>query len=309
VLVVRKIQPSDRRRSRVPVLLALFTLASVVVFSLIQEIVYGELLPRLPGYIVIIGYCGSVAAVMAIHDFAQRYSARKRGGFQAVSYLIPGIPFITSFLPSLGFAASQREPALNRDRLFDTVVVGPVAILILAVLFYAVGDLTRTQSAITLVAARAQLANSALTINTINPNALQIALDSALTTWLPSIAPGYVAISPLADGATVGFLLAFIGFLPMATYDGGFLSSLAWGSRAAKASSYLSVLALLAIDTPNYWALAIIALLLAGRPFQIKVSDDVSPLSVSRQWVLIGTLVLVFLCLPIPQNLATFQLP
>lgn len=309
VLVVRKTQPPAGKRSRVPVLLALFTMASVFVFSLIQEIADGQLSPLFPGYLVIIGYCGSVAAMMALHDLAQRYSARKRGGGRSTSYLIPGIPLITSFLPSLGFAATQREPAVNRDSLFDTVFVGPIAILLLAMLFYAVGDLTRTQSAITLDAARAQLANSTLSFNTINPNALQYALDTALTPWLPNVASGYVPISPLADGATVGFLLAFIGFLPIASYDGGYLSSLAWRGRAAKAAGYLSVLALLAIDTPNYWALGIIALLLAGRPFQPKILDEVSPLSVSRQWVFIGTLVIAILCLPIPQNLATFLLP
>ena len=244
--------------------------------------------------------------MMAMHELAQRFSARKRGGGRATSYLLPGIPQITSFLPSVGFAAAQREPAVNRDSLFDTVVVGPMAILLLALIFFGVGDLTRIQSTTTLDAARAHLANSTLTITSINPNFLQIAVDTALTPWLPKVAANYVPISPLLDGSTVGFLLAFVGLLPISSYDGGYLSSVALGARAARAANYLTVLAFFALDTPNYWALGLVAFFLAGRPFQVKVYDDVSALSGSRRWVLVGTLVLAILCLPIPKNLAYF---
>lgn len=304
VLMLRKIQPAPVTRSRLPVLLALFTLASVVVFSILQELVDEELLPSLPGYLVLFGFGGSIAAVIGAHELAQRLSARRRGGGHAVSYLIPGIPFITSFLPSLGFVASQRQPALNRDRLFDTVIAGPLAIVLLATLFYAIGDVTAVQSSVPF--AKIELANSTVTINS---NAIQVGIDAALSHWLPVVSAGHVAVSPVADGATISFLLAFIALLPMATFDGGLLTSIAWGSKAARVTSYLSVLGLLVIDTPNYWALAVVVLLLAGRPSQLKVLDEVSRLSSSRQWLLIGLLVLAFLCLPIPKNLATFPLP
>ena len=309
VLILRRIQAAEHRRSRIPVLLALFTLVSVVVFALEQEIVDEQFLPSFPGSFVIIGYSISVTAIMIIHELAQRFSARKKSGGRATSYLLPGIPQITSFLPSMGFAASQREPALNRDSLYDTVIAGPLAILILALVLFAVGDLTRIPSTITLQAVRAHLTNSTLTITSINPNPLQIALDAALTPWLPSVAPGYVSISPLMDGATVGFLLAFIGMLPIMSYDGGFLATAAWGLRAGRAANYISVAALFLLDTPNYWGLGLVAFFLAGRPFQLKVHDEVTPLSSSRRWITVGIIALAFLCLPIPQNLATFQLP
>jgi hypothetical protein len=109
----------------------------------------------------------------------------------------------------------------------------------------------------------------------------------------------------------VGFILAFIGLLPMTIYDGGLLSCIAWGERAARVTTYLSVLLLLLIDMnyATYWAVAIVALLLAGRPVRLKLLDEVSALSSSRRWVFIGSLVLAFLCLPVPHSLATFPLP
>jgi hypothetical protein len=227
---------------------------------------------------------------------------RKDGG-HARSYLIPSIPFLPPFLPSLGFAASQHEPALNRDRLFDTVIVGPLAMLGVAMVLYVVGDLSATQSAA--LVPGSQLANSTVSINS---NAIQMGIDAVLRPLLPALAPGNVWVSPIADGATVGFILVFVGLLPMAFYDGGFLSSLVLPEGAARLGSYLSVLALLVLDTPTYWALAVVVLLLAGRPFQLRLRDEVSGLSATRRWVFLGAVVLAFLCLPLPHNLGTLPL-
>lgn len=304
VLIVRKNEPTARKESRLPVLLALFTLVSLVVFSLLQQSVYEQLAPGLPGYLVFFGFGAAIALLMGAHELGQRFAARRRQGGRASSYLIPGIPFLPPFLPSLGFATSQREPALNRDSLFDTVIAGPLAILGLTIVLYALGDLTAVHSSVLFQST--QLANSTISIN---PNAIQMAVDSVLGPFLPSVAPGYVQVSPVADGATVGFILVFFGFLPMVSFDGGFLSNIAWGPKAARVTNYLSVLALLVLDTPTYWALAIVVLLLAGRPFRLRLLDEVSPLSTSRQWVFIGSLVLAFLCLPVPHNLGTLPLP
>jgi uncharacterized membrane protein (DUF485 family) len=303
VLVLRKAEPSARPPPRLPALLALLTLVSIVVFSLLQRVVYEQLAPSIGGYQVFFGFGVAVAVMLGAHEVAQRYVAKARHGGHANSYLLPGIPFLPPFIPSLGFAASQTEPALNRDRLFDTVVAGPLAILGLAIVFYILGDVTAVQSSITFQASR--LANSTVSIN---PSVIQMAIDSALGPVLPKVAQGYLLLSPVSDGATVGFVLAFVGLLPMASFDGGLLSTSALGSRAARAATYLSVLALLVLDTPTYWALAVVVLLIAGRPFKLKLLDDVSRLSSSRKWAYVGLLVLAFLCLPFPHNLGTYAL-
>lgn len=304
VLILRKTDNSTRKQSRLPALLALFTLASLVVFSLLQRVVYEQLAPSLPGYEVFFGFGATIAILMGAHELGQRLAAGRRDAGHARSYLIPMIPFLPPFVPSLGFATSQREPALDRNSLFDTVIAGPLAILGLAIVLYAVGDLTSVQSSVLFQGS--QLANSTVSVNL---NAIQMGVDALLGPFLPTTATGYFQVSPIADGATVGFLLVFFGLLPMVSFDGGFLSTIAWGSKAARVTTYLGVFALLLLDTPTYWALAIVVLLLAGRPYQLKLLDEVSGLSTSRQWVFVGALVLAFLCLPIPHNLATFALP
>jgi len=303
VLMVRKADTTPRRQSRLPVLFALFTSITLFVFALLQEQLYQQLVPALSAYAVFIEFTITIAVMLGAHELVQRYVGRRKDAGHSSSYLIPSIPFLPPFLPSLGFAASQHEPALNRDRLFDTVIVGPLAVLGLAILFYIIGDFTATQSAA--LVPGSQLANSTVSINS---NAIQIGIDAVLRPLLPSAAPGNVLVSPIGDGATVGFILVFIGLLPMAFYDGGFLSSLVLPEGPARLASYLSVLALLVLDTPTYWALAVVVLLLAGRPFQLRLRDEVSGLSTARRWVFLGAVVLAFLCLPFPHNLGTLPL-
>lgn len=303
VLTLRKAEPSHARASRVTVILALFTLASVVVFALAEVLNYEELAPSVPSYYVFIGFASGTALLLGAHELGQRLLAKRRSAGHANSYLIPWLPFLPP-APSLGFATAQREPAMNRDSLFDTVIAGPLAILVLAIVIYAVGDLTAAQS--TLLYQWAHGANStALT----NPNAIEMSLDAVLGPVLPKTAADALAISPLADAATVGFIIVFIGLLPMAFFDGGFLSAMAIGPLLARAASYLSVVALMVLDTPTYWALAVLVLLLAGRPFQLRLLDEVSELSRSRKWVFALSVVLAFLSLPLPHNLATLPLP
>ena len=306
VLVLRKAEQTPSRQSRVTVLMALLTLASLGVFAYFQLPVDEQLLPSVSAGYVFFGFAGTVAVLLGAHEMGQRLAARNGRAGHSNSYLIPGVPFITSFLPSLGFVNTQREPAVNKDALFDVVIAGPLAILVLAIVLYILGEVTAVPSTVPLNTI--PLANSTILIN---PSAIQMGIGLLLGPLVRSVPAGYVQISPIADGAAFGFVLVFICLLPMAIFDGGLLANVAWGEKAARGTTYLSVLVLLIIDmnVAPYWAVAIVALLLAGRPARLKLRDEVSRLSSSRRWVFVGTLVLAFLCLPIPHSLATLPLP
>jgi hypothetical protein len=306
VLTIRKAEPAPRKASRVPVVMALLTAVSLFVFGVLEEGIDGVLVPSMSDYYIILGFSGVIAVIMAAHELGQRFAARKGQAGHASSYLIPGVPYLTPFLPSLGFVSTQREPAVNRDRLFDVVVAGPLAIVGLSVIFYFIGTLTSVQSSV-------QFQNTSLVNSTvsINYNAIETIISSIVGPRTVGASSGYVQVSPIADGAAFGFVLAFICLLPMALFDGGLLSNIAWGEKAARATTYLSVLLLLVIDMnyATYWPPAVVALLLAGRQARLKLLDGVSGLSTRRQWVFIGSLVLAFLCLPVPHSIATFPLP
>ena len=302
VLTLRKTESGQGTTSSLTRVIALFAVASVVVFA-IAEVLNNQLLaPSVSGYFVFFSFSVGTAILMAAHEAGQRLAARKRKSGHAYSYLIPWLPFLPP-APSLGFTTSQRTPALNRDHLFDSIIAGPLLMLAFALVIYALGDLTSAQSPLLY-----QWAHNANASRLTNPSAMEMSVDALLGPVLPKAVAGALPISPLADAATVGLILVFIGLLPMATFDGGYLSLAAWGERAARALTYVCAFGLLLLDTPTYWALAVFVLLLAGRRYSLKLLDSVSELSTSRQWIFIGTLVLAFLCLPLPHNLGTLSL-
>ncbi len=303
VLLLRKSQPGKAVTSRITTILTLFSLASIVVFALVEAVNYEQFAPSVSADYVFVSFSVGAAFLVGAHEVGQRLMAMRRRAGHSNSYLIPWLPFLPP-APSLGFATTQREPALNRDALFDTIIAGPLAMFALALIIYAVGDLTSAPSQLLY-----QWAHNGNASRLTNPSAAELAVDSLLGPALPRAVAGTLPVSPLADAATVALILVFIGLLPMAFFDGGFLSALAWGSGLAKAGSYLSVIVLMVVDTPVYWGLAVLVLLLAGRPFQLRLLDEVSDLSPTRKWVFVGAVVLAFLCLPLPHNLGTLPLP
>ena len=305
VLTVAKEAPPPQGRSRIPIVLALLTLVAVVAASLLEWDEVGSLVPSAPGYAVALAYGACVGGVLVARELAHRLAARRAGSGANSSLAVPGIPGVTAVLPTLGFLSVQRSPAVNRDRYFDVMLVGPFVTLAAAVVLEVAKGIAAYASSVQLLACTA--VNSFVTVCPLNPSILQAGLDRALALVAPSASAGTL-LSPVGDAATVAFLLVFVGVLPMAAFDGGHLSSAAWGSRGARAATYLSVLVLIVLDTPFYWGVAIVVLLLAGRPVQVQVLDEVSALSKNRRLIYLVAIVIAFMCVPIPQNLATVPL-
>ncbi len=306
VLMVRKKQPPKQARSMIPLLMALFSLASVSAFAILEQEIYSAYAPNFPWQLVVFAYGACVVMILAVHEFGHRWASKRQGTISPTPYVIPGIPTVTAFLPALGIISPQREPAVNKNRLFDLMIAGPLAALAATLVLNVIGEVTAVPS--TLLAHGTQTVNSYISVSQINPSVLQYAMNGALSPFLRQASPGYVNLSPVADAAAVGFMLTFAGLLPLVFFDGGYLSSAVLGSRGTRAATYLGVLTLITFDTPNYWALAIVVLLLAGRQFNTKVYDEVTGVSPRRRAIFLLVVVLAFLCVPVPQNLATVPL-
>ncbi len=307
VLSIRAAQEPVKRRSSIPVILVMLSLVSVAAFVLLEREVYAQFGPGLSQETVVLWYGLGLAAVIGAHELGHRVMARRRREAPPTSYLIPGIPDVTSFLPVLGPLPGQKSPSVNRDSLFDVIIAGPLLVFAVAAALYLVGEFAWVQSSVPIQGCQA--VNSTISVCQINPSVVQFLLDLATSPFTSSVAGSYAKLSPVADAAAVGFLLTFVGLLPIASFDGGVLATLAWGPVVSKAGTYLSALVLIAFDTPNYWAIAIIALILAGRQTNVKVLDEVSGVSSRRKVVLAAVVLLALLCVPIPQNLFTVPLP
>ena len=306
VLTIRKKAEPVRSKSRIPLILLLLTVAAVVAASLLEWSEVSSLAPASAGILVAAEYGTCVAAILVLREAGHRYAARRLKARPSSSVLLPGIPGVTAVLPSLGFLSFQRAPMLNRDRYFDLMVVGPLTMLLAAVVLEACRGLTSYVSSVQLTSCQA--VNSVVSVCPINPSVLQAAED-----WLGGLLPhassqGSLVLSPVGDAAAVGFLLAFVSIMPMASFDGGHLASTVWGTRGARAATYLCVLLLIVFDTPFYWGIAIVVLLLAGRPFQVQLLDEVSGLSKNKRLIYLLMIALALMCVPVPQNLATLPL-
>lgn len=306
VLTIKKRAPVVTSRSRIPIVLALLTLGALVGAALLEWAEVGSLVPSAPGFQVAAEYGGCVVALLGLREAGHRYAARRQKSRPNSSFLLPGIPGVTAILPSLGFLSLQRNPAVNRDRYFDLMIVGPLLILAGAIVLEAAKGLTAYSSMVQL--AGCQSVNSLVSVCPLNPSVFQAAIDSLTGALASSSAQAPLVLSPVGDAAAVGFLLFSVGILPMALFDGGHLSTAAWGSRAARVGTYLSVLLLVVLDTPFYWGVAIVVLLLAGRPVQVQLLDEVSQLSRNKRLLYALAIVIALMCIPIPQNLATLPL-
>jgi Zn-dependent protease len=304
-LFVRKARTVGRQRSRVPIILALLTLGSVVVFGLLLAVIYEQYAPSVPGRFVIVLYGAAVMAVVSAHEFGHIFVSRRKGEAPPAPYFLPGIPVVTQALPTLGIISRQREPAINRNRFFDVILVGPLMGLVVSLALYALGGLLAVQSAVPLQSCQ-QVNGTA----TLCPSVIQMGLDAVVGPLLPHVGVGYSALSPLSDGATVGLILTFVGLLPMTSFDGGHLSSLVWGAGVSRIATYLAVILLISIDLPTYWALAVVVLLLMSlsRDSGPQLLDEISPLSETRRWLYLGALALALLCMPLPQTIVGFPL-
>jgi hypothetical protein len=308
VLALRKNVSVSQKPSRVPVVLALLTFLVIIVFSYLEIQVDGQLAPVIPWYTAFFGFGTSVVVLLAARLLIHRYAARRFEGEPNSSYLLPGLPGITSVLPTLGFISYQHEPALNRDRYFDLMIVGPLAVLAASIVLQVIGDLTAVQSSVVLTTC--QSVNSLVQVCPSNPSVIQLGLGYLLGPLLPAVAAGHGLVSPIGDGATVGFLLVFVAMLPMASFDGGQVSSVLWSVGRARIATYLSVLVLLALDTNElaYWGVAIAVLLVGGRPLRLSFMDDISRVSRKKLFIYLGLLLVAFLAVPIPHDIVAIPL-
>jgi membrane-associated protease RseP (regulator of RpoE activity) len=305
-LIVRKKQTAPASRSRIPVLLLFLTLASVVAFGLLQALVYQQLAPGFSAIVVVVSYSVCVVAILAAHEFGRRRAAERAGVSSPTPFFLPGVPGFTSLLPSMGVVASQREPAVNRDSLFDLTIAGPLVAFLVVLAIYGAGEFAWIQSSVTLQSAQA--INSFIQIGKINPSLIQYAMDTIASPFLRAVPDGYVRMSPLLDAGTFGFFLTFLSLLPITQFDGGRLFSTAFGGRGLTITTIVSALALVVIDYPNYLFLGLFVFLIAGRATNIQVLDDLSPASRSRKVLFLVALAVALLSLPLPQNIASISL-
>jgi membrane-associated protease RseP (regulator of RpoE activity) len=301
VLVVTKNEEPPQSTARTPVFLLLLSVVAIIATGWGVGIIYSQ---AVGGNVLLVGasFVLAVTAVLISRDLAQRFVARRRGNVSSLQYYLPNIPLFVSlpvlyYLPTFGSITFLRSPTIDRDALFDFYFLGAIAGVAVAfvvalvgapdAVVYAVG-----QSGSTLSSNPSLLQTLALTIG-----------GNSLTASTPS---GEVALfSPIEIAAWIGFLISFFSLVPAALLDGGRMATLVLGERGSRITTMVTAFLLVAIDVPNYWVLFLLIFLLAAIQPSNETLDSISGISQSRRFLFLFAMLLVVLCIPIPQTFLT----
>jgi membrane-associated protease RseP (regulator of RpoE activity) len=178
--------------------------------------------------------------------------------------------------------------------------------LLVSILLYVVSEFASVQSVVPLL--NGQLQSGQFLVHVYNPSVLQMAIDAAFSLVSQAPAGGYIRLSPVSDAASIGFVLTFLSLLPIALFDGGQMASTILRPGAARTASYVSGLVLLVIDFPTYWIIGLLVIVIGWRQAEVPLMDGVSRISESRRTIFLAMIVLAFLCVPVPQNIASIPL-
>jgi membrane-associated protease RseP (regulator of RpoE activity) len=299
LLVTKDVEP-PKTTARTPVFLVLLSAVAILATGWGVGLIYSQNAGSnvlLTGASFVLGVTG----VLIARDLVQRFIARRRGRVATLQYYLPNIPLfvpipVLYFLPTFGSITFLRTPTVDRDSLFDFYFFGAVAGILVALAVALIG----APGAVVFAPAQAGAVSS-------NQSLLQTLALSILGNASTVVPQGDVAVlSPIEIAAWIGFIISFFSLVPAALLDGGRMSTLVLGERGSRITTMVTAFLLVVIDVPNYWVLFLLIFLLAAIQPSNETLDSVTSISRSRKLMFVVAMLLVLLCIPIPQTVLTF---
>ncbi len=235
-------------------------------------------------------YTLSLMGILGIHELGHIVAAKKYKVKATWPFFIPGVPGFSISPPTFGAIIFSRGHMPNRDVLFDIGFAGPIAGLIVTIIVSVYGamlsPLIPIEQASSLMA-EAQLIE-------LNPSILMLGSYFLAGKMVEGFVP---VMSPIAFAAWIGFLITFLNLLPAWQLDGGHVARAALGRQWHRRTTFMSIIALAGL---GYIVMALLIMVMSSRAPDAKPLDDVSPLSKNRKIIFVLSLVLAFLCAPLP---------
>ncbi|MGQ9721425.1 MAG: site-2 protease family protein [Candidatus Jordarchaeum sp.] len=287
-----------------------------------------------PGYgwytnpcLLIIGFTVSLLSIVGMHELGHYLISKKRGVEASLPFFIPGIPPIGTF----GAVIVQRSPAVNKDKLFDIGLMGPLTgfiiaffvallaikispivypnvlfdiyqleyLLSLPVLNFLVNVYNNTSPALAFYLGQLFWNPPNWPVQIIGPS--MFADPLLITVLFPILRPETVLspvfFSPLYFAAWVGFFITAINLFPIGMLDGGHLFRAILSRRAHFIASLIAAVIMIAISWV-YVAIVIIGLLSIRRAGHPGALDDVSHITTSRKIILIIMIFILIIAIP-----------
>lgn len=239
-------------------------------------------------------YSLSLMAILGVHELGHYFTAKRYGIRVTPPYFIP-VPLA---LGTFGAFIQMRSTPENRKALFDVAIAGPLAGLVIAIPALLVG--LRSSTVIPGDATALSFAHG-----TSAGSSVLFALLAKLSLG-QSLAYGHVVkLSPLAFAGWLGLFITALNLVPVGQLDGGHIVRALFGRRigATVGSMAMWSLLLLALFVwPGLMMWAVLVFFVAGSA--APPLNDLTPLTLGRQWLGYAALVILALILiPLPHSL------
>jgi len=251
-----------------------------------------ELMPSTSVYINTLLYVISIVAIFGLHELAHKIVSMREGIEASMPYFIPAPP---GFGGTFGAVITQKEPATNRDELFDLGLSGPLLGFLATLIITIFGV---SQSFIVPISKLREWAVKYPEVG-FQPLPTPPLIDFLIPIVKPFSQRTEVLIfHPVAFAGWVGCLISFLNLIPIWQLDGGHVSRAVFGADKHRILSYLGLVVML---FSGFYAMAILLALFMVRSKQdVPPLDDISPLSTNRKifsLVCLGIMALTFIVL------------
>ena len=222
-------------------------------------------------------FSAAVIGILGCHELGHKFMAMKKGIEASLPYFIP----VPAFIGTFGAIIRTKNPAPNRDALFDLGAAGPITGFLVLLPFTILG-----------LEWSYPVSMEALPPGTIS---LPTPLLFNLLYWFvrPAMLEGSALLfHPVAFAAWVGMLVTMLNLMPAGMLDGGHVTRALLGERWHQPVSFLAALATMAL---GFWYMALLMLFLAFSRHTGPL-DDVSNLSLGRKLTSVGIFAILILC-------------
>jgi Zn-dependent protease len=287
-------QPPTFLAQHYPLLLFALTILTVTITGYFNATTHMEILqvlgrsPDVPEGLYVAGmtaaYTISLLAVLGLHELGHTLACRRHHIEASLPIFIPGIPLLTP--GTFGALIRQKDPALDRNQLFDIGLSGPFVSFVTALAISALG-----------YSLSLPISEEEYFLLTSLGGEGQFLFLPLLFQWLsPYLFPSPTSFThilhPLALSGWMATLLTFLNIFPIGQLDGGHVARAVLGATWHRRVSYAMVLVML---LTGWWSMALLVLLFV-RNRHPGVLDEATPLSPSRKALSILVVVIFLTC-------------
>jgi membrane-associated protease RseP (regulator of RpoE activity) len=222
-------------------------------------------------------------AVLGLHELGHLLACRRHNIEASWPIFIPGIPLLT--LGTFGAVIRQKDPALDRNQLFDIGFSGPLIGFIIALVISLIG-----------YSLSVPISETEYLLLTKNVGEGQYVFIPFLFQILrPYIFPSSTfthIFHPLALAGWVATLVTFFNIFPIGQLDGGHISRALFGAKWHRRISYVMIPMMV---LTGWWSMALLTILFL-RSNHPGTMDDVTGVSTGRKFLSILVVVIFLSC-------------